>query len=397
MRVDLASVSPTSFVGQSLSLLSEWRVGAILQATAVLDAKSGELWLKIADLRYPARLASGDRHGPVDGERLTVRVLRNSPVVALETLPADTAAADDAVVSDALRKYLPRQASPALLMSNVAWIAAGKGAANALPQPIAQAVARLWQALPDATTLSDPKGLQNAIARSGTFLEATLANSEPRNVAAAVATDLKALMLNLTRVLREHGARPTAAMGDSTAHAPAPVSNGPLTPLTAAPATLAVLDTVSQQINELARQTDGALSRLTTLQVTNTTQDAPAQAILLELPVRHGDRAGVLRLRIEHERSRKYAMTHDSWTVEAAIDLGAVGALHARVSLSGHRIGVQLRAESAAVVETLSSRSPELESMLREAGLEVDRIVCLHGMPVGDVGARTTRLLDVRA
>ena len=42
-------------------------------------------------------------------------------------------------------------------------------------------------------------------------------------------------------------------------------------------------------------------------------------------------------------------------------------------------------------------RKRELEALLRESGLEIDRIVCLHGMPVGDAGKRAARLLDVRA
>jgi hypothetical protein len=67
------------------------------------------------------------------------------------------------------------------------------------------------------------------------------------------------------------------------------------------------------------------------------------------------------------------------------------------VSLSGFRVGVQLRADSPAVVDMLNARAPELEAMLRDAGLEVDRIVCRHGMPAGDAGERLTRLLDVRA
>jgi hypothetical protein len=79
------------------------------------------------------------------------------------------------------------------------------------------------------------------------------------------------------------------------------------------------------------------------------------------------------------------------------MDLGQVGALHAKVTLTGQRIGVQLRAESAAIVDALASRAGELEAILRESGLEIDRIVCLHGMPAGDVGARPARLLDVRA
>ena len=104
-----------------------------------------------------------------------------------------------------------------------------------------------------------------------------------------------------------------------------------------------------------------------------------------------------VRLRIEHDNSRKHSGGGDSWSVEAAVDLGQIGALHAKVTLTGHRIGVQLRAESAAIVDALSARAGELESLLRESGLEIDRIVCLHGMPAGDAGVRAARLLDVRA
>jgi hypothetical protein len=401
MRVELGSVRSTSFAGQSSGLLSEWRVGAILQAMAVRDPRTGELSLNIGDLRYPARVASGDGAGPVDGELLQLRVLRNSPVLALETISTTApAAADDQVTADALRRYVPRQASPTLMLANLGWIARGNSNANTLPKAITQAAARLWQALPDATTISDPKGLQNAVARSGAFLEATLAGGDRRAGMVAANTDLKALMLTLVRTLRDYGARPEAAISDSTIVAQMPSARGALAALPTAPATLAVLDTPNQQMNELARQTDGALARLTTLQVANSSQNPPLHSMLLELPVRHEDRATVLRLRVEQDGSGRQGAAgsgNDAWTVEAAMDLGTIGALHARVSLQGQRIGVQLRAESASMVDTLSARSSELESMLRESGLEVDRIVCLHGMPVGDAGNRLTRLLDVCA
>jgi hypothetical protein len=103
-------------------------------------------------------------------------------------------------------------------------------------------------------------------------------------------------------------------------------------------------------------------------------------------------------LKIENDGSRRRdGDGAESWTVEAAIDLGAIGALHAKVTLIGKRIAVQLRAESPAIVEALSQRTDELEAMLSESGLEVDRVVCLHGMPAGEVGVRQARLLDVRA
>jgi hypothetical protein len=397
MRLDLVNMRGVPVTGTSNSLLAEWRVGTILQAVATRDASSGQLFLHMGNSQHPARLASGDEEGPVNGERMTLRVLRNSPVLALERVAEESRnSATAEVVTDALRKYVPRQSSPAPLAANLALVARSEGAQ--LPRPVAQVATQLWDALPDMDTMTDPMSLQRALSRSGTFLEAALAKHDGTSAArSAVATDIKTLMLQFARVLREHGAKPSASFADTSAHAPLPSSNAPLTSLATSPATLALLETPFEQMNELARQTDGALARMTTTQVTNSAQDGPVTSMLIELPVRQDDRANVLRFRIERDSTRKQHTNTDSWAVEAALDLGAVGALHARVSLNGFRVGVQLRADSAAIVDMLNSRAPELESMLREAGLEVDRIVCRHGMPAGDPGQRLTRLLDVRA
>ena len=403
MRIDLVDFRSTSPAGStSPSLLSEWRVGALLQAVAVRDPASSQLWLDIGGQRHSARLASGNSAGPANGEVLQVRVLRNSPVLALETLSSATranAGPEATVVADAMRRYVPRQESAAPMLANLSWLAQGKNGASELPKAVMQAAARLWQALPDADSLGDPKELENAIRRSGTFLETNLADAARGGTAdpKLLGNDLKALMLMLSRTLREHGARPNAAHSDIAMNAPVPTARGPLTALTAAPATFSMLEAADQQLNELARQTDGALARLTTAQITSSSPDPSVQSMLVELPVRHEDRAAMLRLRVEHDGSRKQSGDGDSWSVEAAIDLGQIGALHAKVTLTGHRIGVQLRAESPAIVDALSARAGELEAMLRESGLEIDRIVCLHGMPVGDTGARAARLLDVRA
>ena len=52
---------------------------------------------------------------------------------------------------------------------------------------------------------------------------------------------------------------------------------------------------------------------------------------------------------------------------------------------------------SPAIVAALSQRADELEAMLSESGLEVERVVCLHGLAADDPGVRAARLLDVRA
>jgi Flagellar hook-length control protein FliK len=254
----------------------------------------------------------------------------------------------------------------------------------------------LWQALPDAKSLTDPEMLATALARSGVFLESHLAHDAGAARAAGV-RDLKALLLSLSQALREAGARPAAARGDAMTASPTPLARGSLAPLPGAPATFALLDGVEQQLNELSRQTDGAVARITTTQIANGGVETAAQSLLIELPVRHEDRTGVLRFRIERDAARRDASRGDAWTIEAAMDLGFSGALLAKVTLNGRRIGVYLRAESPALVEALSARAGELESLLRESGLEVDRVVCLHGLPAGDAGPRTARLLDVRA
>jgi hypothetical protein len=414
MRLDVVNLRgiAAATTGSIATLLAEWRVGAVLQAVATRDPGTGQLFLNMGGQRYPARLASGsDDSGPVDGERMTLRVLRNSPVLALERIEEPARGMDAQALGDALRKFVPRQTSPAPLLSNLAWLARH---GDSLPREVVQVAERLWQALPSTKDMSDPMTLERALSRSGAFLEAALANDDGTPAArAAVATDLKNLMLQFARVLRQHGAHPNGAtFADSIPHAPLPTANGPLSSLPTAPATLALLEAPLEQMNELARQTDGAIARMTTTQVANTAQEGAAQTLLIEVPVRHEDRANMLRLRVEHDRSRRAHDGSESWTVEAALDLGTVGALHARVSLSGRsfspapaalglapgfRIAVQLRADAPALVDMLNARAPELEALLRDAGLEVDRIVCRHGMPAGDPGARLTRLLDVRA
>lgn len=394
MRLDLVNFRGIVPAPTNSSLLAEWRVGTILQAVAVRDAKSGQLWLDLGGRRHPARVASGEP-GPANGERLQVRVLRTHPVLALETLAVSAPDQEAAATAEALRRFLPRQESPAMLLANLAWLAQSKGSGPTLPRAVLEAAQRLWQALPDAESLHDPQTLQNAVNRSGAFLEAHLAGG--RN-GAELQADLKTLLLRLSRALQEHGGRATAASAELSSHAPLPTARGPLSALSHTPATFALLDSAQQQLHELARQTDGALARLTTVQIANNGADPSAPCFLVEVPVKHDGRASVLRLRIEQEHAGPgHSADQETWSVEAAMDLGVSGALHARVTLSAQRVGVQLRAESPDLVEALAARTDELEALLRAAGLEIDRIVCLHGMPAGDNGAPLTRLLDVHA
>jgi hypothetical protein len=370
--------------------MSQWRVGAIVEAIAVRDASDGQLWLSIGSTRVPARIASGDAAGPSNGERLQLRVLRDHPVLALETL--ESAETDATAVNDALRRFLPRQSTPAPLLANLAWLSTHTEDSQQLSRMVTDAAHKLWNALPDAADLSTPEGLANAVKRSGNFLESTLAQSDPSDTRQILGRDLKALILNLKQALIRSGG--STHSSEQPPPGPLPALRGPLMPLDSSPASLAAIQGPARQLNELAAQADGALARINTVQLANSDAANAAAAWLVEVPVRRDGRGETLRFRFE--RNSQQESVEQSWTVEAALNLGTHGSLHARVSLYGKRIGVQLRAEPAQLVAELSAQVPALSAMLSDAGLEVDRVVCLHGMPADDRDTRTTALLDIR-
>jgi len=392
MRLELSTFRAAGASTPS-NLMAQWRVGAIVEAIAVRDISDGQLWLNIGASRVPARIASGDAAGPSNGERLQLRVLRDHPVLALETVAGnDTNDTEAATINDALRRFLPKQSSPSPLLANLAWLASHSEDSQKLTRTVSDAVQRLWQAIPDTGDLSTPEGLATAIKRSGNFLEANLAQGDPSDARQTLSRDLKALLLNLKQTLIRGGASPNAS--EPPPPGPLPALRGALVALDTLPATLAANETPARQMNELAAQADGALARINTIQLANSEAATAAPTWLLELPLRRDGNAETLRFRFERNSQRESA--EQSWTIEAALNLGISGALHARVSLYGKRIGVQLRAESPQLVAALSAQAPTLSAMLSDAGLEVDRVVCLHGMPADDHSARTTSLLDIR-
>jgi Flagellar hook-length control protein FliK len=395
MRVDLPSLRTDSVTGSNApTLLAQWRVGTILQAVTVVDA-AGRLYLDIGNARYAARLASSDSGVPRNGERLQLKVLRESPVLAFEAVRLTTSNEASNPTVDALRRFVPRQDSPAPLAANLALLASSSK--TELPPAVRQAAAKLWRAMPEAEALVRPQQLRQALTDSGAFLEAKLAGAPTPSGSATLNNDLKALSLQLARVVAEAGGRANAAPSTTVA-APVPTSSSGLQPLPSSPPTLAILPN-ELQLHELARQTEGAVARLTALQVANSAPD-PTPALLLELPVRFGDEVSLLRLRIERDSSGESPTpeaTPSVWTVEAALDLGAAGALHARIVLQGQRLDVQLRATAPDVVAALRTQSEQLSSLLRESGLDVQRIACLHGLPPVEAASSPPRLLDLHA
>jgi hypothetical protein len=393
MRLELSTFRTAGNAGVSGGLMSQWRVGAIVEAVAVRDADDGQLWLNIGGARIPARIASGDPTGPINGEKLQLRVLRDKPVLALETVAIDDQ--DAVAINEGLRRFLPRQTSSAPLFANLALLAE-RDEGGALGRPVAEAARRLWQALPNANQLTTADGLAAAAKRSGAFMEHQLAQGDPNEVKQTALRDIKALLGALKQALTQSGA--IAHRGGVPSSGPLPSLQSALVPIDRAPATLAGIDIPQRALNELAGQTEGALARLNTLQLVNAETSSPTSGWLLEIPFRRDGEAETLRFRFE--RSLRGRDGEQAWTVETAMDLGEEGAFHARLVLQGTRLGVQLRAESPTLFAELETHSRELIATLEESGLQVDRVVCLRGMPANEPATRaaplfTTPLLDI--
>ncbi len=393
MRIDLLSANDPRTTAAA-PLRSMWRVGAILEAIAVRDVDTGQLWLQLDKQRLPARLASGHSNGPLDGEHLRLRVLRDTPVLALESVEETST---ERSTETALRRYLPRQSSPTPLLANLSWLMRHPDQVRNLQGVVQQALATLWHGLPEAADLQDSAQLTQALQRSGTFLEAQIAKqvtAQPPAVTQALSHDFKAGLLGLRECLRNFRLDPGSRQQPS---GPMPSLHGPLSAINTGPASLSVVEGAAAQLGELKQQVEGSLARINTNQLLNA--EAAQQGLsswLIELPIRQEERAELLRFKFEREPNSQ-AGGESNWTVAVAMDLGAQGALHAQISLFGKRLNVQLRCESTALLSALDQQLETLKDALRMQGLELDRVVCLHGQPVDHVGTRLTRLLDLHA
>ena len=406
MRLDLVNfrgVGPRA--ARVASLLAEWRVGAILEAIAVRDAKNGQLWLDIGGQRHPARIASGE--SPVARSTAkscrcascaTVRCSRSKRSSSGTPLPTQTPRSSQTPCAGSCRA----RKALLLLLANLAWLAQGKNGADVLAQGGRTGRrAVVAGAADDAKRSAILTRWQTAIARSGAFLEAHLAARRRRRAAGASrAISRRCCCRSASRCARPARAPTPRAATPSTAVAHAAQLAARSRRLPGAPATFAVARR-RRAAAERAFATDGrrrsrdSRRRRSPIAV----RMAAAQSLLIELPVRHDDRTSVLRLRIERDAARAARPDGgDAWTVEAAMDLGVQRRAARESDAHGRRIGVQLRAESPALVEALvrTRRRTGIDaprSGPRSRSRRVPAWPARRATPV----ARAARLLDVRA
>ena len=158
-------------------------------------------------------------------------------------------------------------------------------------------------------------------------------------------------------------------------------------------------------VAQLLRYVDGALARtrvhqLASLPELRSTADAASStsAWVVELPITSPKGFDSLWMRLEEQGSsaRISGAARRKWQVMLCLDCAELGPLHARVELSGNRLGATLWAEREGTLQAARAAIGELEEALRTQGVEVSRVDCLHGRPPESPGLRFENLLDVR-
>lgn len=369
--LDISDQGPRGVLvsNQNTQVTSNWRVGQILDAVVQSTEREGTARLIVGG----RTLEVSTQPGLVQGQTLRLQVETLRPEPRLRILPQVDEAAR--LRQEAMRQLLPRQAPISGLLANVSALRRDTNGLQPLPPPVQRAVSQLWSALPDRDQLSQPDGLRRAVETSGLLFETRLAAAAQGLLpAGAISADTKGQLANLLNtVFRALNARPG---GGTAPTAPPPSAGTPPPPVNP---TLQPGTPVADVLSELFRQSESALSRIQTGQLTALANEG-GFPWTFELPVRLGAQADVLQMTVDRDAETADPQERH-WTVRLAFHFEAWGPVHCTIGLQGGSISTSWWAEHAATAGLLDRHLGELRQRLDDLGFHVGGMRCVHGSP----------------
>jgi hypothetical protein len=175
-----------------------------------------------------------------------------------------------------------------------------------------------------------------------------------------------------------------------------PYRNGPTVPQAPVAATLPDDATPRETALHLLTETDAALARNTLLQIASVPDgfalgaaraDSGAVRLIFDIPLLVAGQASVAQIAIERDASGPETPQDEgpAWRANFSVAFEPIGAVHARIAVSGPRATVTLFAERQDSARELRRGLPLLEHGLREAALEPSDIQCRSGMPAARI------------
>jgi len=156
----------------------------------------------------------------------------------------------------------------------------------------------------------------------------------------------------------------------------------PLQPQKAQQPSLVLLQQREQIIDEMIRLVEGSVARVQLSQLASLPQsDTPQPSWTLELPLRHGQHADVVQMRIEQEAPQQGEEQEKRWRVTLTLDLPEIGTLYATITIQGESSSTTLWAEHADTAALIENHLEILHHAIEAHGVKVNEIRCQHGTP----------------
>lgn len=387
-----------SGANQSLAILGQSApdAGRAVDATVVARLDNGLTRLTIGkttvDLPLPPGLKPGQSlslsiAGPgsaqaIDGNQRLALALQGVP-----------AGAPQLAAANMILNAVGRQDGMSALFAN---LAALRQNGTRLPESVDQATQRVLDARVDLTG-RPPTGntLQQAIIRSGVFLESLLANGKAALTGAgpqpAPGGDLKSALLALKGSLEGWLGNEAKPQPGARGEPVRPPVRGTL-PQAQSPA----LPTLPEGagVRDIGRmilsQTEAALARVRLAQLSSlgetsargmvASQNAPGEWNT-EIPLLFGNETGMAQFQILRDGGHDGADGDRGWQMRFSIDFEATGGVHAKVTLRAGRVGVMLWADRPETSELLSEHMTDLSNALEAIGLKVGALHTRPGKP----------------
>lgn len=358
----------TSFDPKILS-----RLLAQLQTGYTLDAVVTE---KLAENSFVLKLSGGQLLRAQTpnvlelGQILKLEVIKTGTVPELKIIvPKRTMLIEQAVVTQALRQFLPKQQSLtdfATSLRQIATLTAGKSDA------VSTAINKVLGALLSKDELVSGEGVKRGISNSGVFLEAKSAI-----LPLTLQGDLKEHLLTLLDALQKVQGNQNTSSSTEKIH---PASGQPTD---SAPAKT-VPNVLSETIDKaLFNKTEGAIARIVLDQLASLPQnDDPQNLWQLEIPFTDGHHTDCVKLKINRESKANQASDQTNWSVVLELNPPGLGTLHSRISLVGDVIDTYFWSDQPTITALVQEHLDLLSTRYTQVGLTVGQLNALEGAPV---------------
>ena len=360
------------------------------------------------------------------GQRLKAQITATEPMVQLKVLSPDSEQSNklQSLINSTLRQIMPSQQPLKNLLENIQLLTKIELPANSPLQAIKET---FIQSLPPSQAFEAADVLPEIFKRSGIFTEHLLQNiitntttniHFPNN-------DLKIALLRLADKLRSLN---LTNSGSSSTNTEASKSNSKITSSfetysltslyqnkklndeginqqqvklqtqnnTANTKLPAISYTQEQLIDKLLNHTEGALSRLQTLQLQHLQTSDPQKPIwVFELPIRTDSSLDNINIHIEQDEAGNKTTPYTvPWKIILEFNIKELGAIQAHIVLQGTKVSVNFWVENKSTSLLFSEHLNLLDNQLNKAGLATGEINCQCDKPPPPSKPQQTQLIN---